>query len=71
MAYVGAAMILLLLGASFARPYLRSGAATLWKEHPNSKFVGGELMSNGTMEFKRTVFIVSIDDLRYVGLHVV
>ncbi len=71
MTYVGAAMILLLLGASFARPFLRSGAATTWKEHPNSKFVGGELRSNGTTEFKRTVIIVSIDGLRYVSLHVV
>lgn len=68
MACIGAVMIFLLLGASFARPYLHSG--TKWNEHPNSKFVGGELRSNGTTDFKRTVIIVSIDGLRYATLRV-
>lgn len=69
MACVGAGMILLLLGASFARPFMRSHYSIAWNEHPNSKFVGGELRSNGTTEFKRTVIIVSIDGLRYANLH--
>ncbi|THG95374.1 hypothetical protein EW145_g7971 [Phellinidium pouzarii] len=34
------------------------------RAHPNSQFVGTELRSNGTDDFKRTVLIVSIDGLR-------
>ncbi|PFH53376.1 hypothetical protein AMATHDRAFT_138050 [Amanita thiersii Skay4041] len=32
--------------------------------HPNLRFTGSELRSNGTHDFKRTVLIVSIDGLR-------
>lgn len=32
--------------------------------HRNAQFVGAELRSNGTHDFKRTVLMVSIDGLR-------
>ena len=59
-------LILILLGAALAPPLVRSGGrkGPASKSHPNSKFVGTELRSNGTHDFRRTVLIVSIDGLR-------
>ena len=55
----------LLLGAALAPRYLSGCRGTSAAGvHPNSKFVGSELRSNGTHDFKRTVLIVSIDGLR-------
>lgn len=62
MAGVALVLILLILGATLAPPYLGFRR----KPHPNSTFVGTELRSNGTDDFRRTVLIVSIDGLRYV-----
>ena len=58
--------IVLLLGAALVPRYLSGCRGTSTGAHPNSKFVGSELRSNGTHDFKRTVLIVSIDGLRYV-----
>lgn len=62
--------ILLLLGAALVPPYLSSngGSGATSGSHPNSHFVGSELRSNGTHDFKRTVLIVSIDGLRYATM---
>lgn len=57
--------IVLLLGAAFAPSYFRGCGSKAAGAHPNSKFVGSELRSNGTHDYKRTVLIVSIDGLRY------
>lgn len=59
---VAGLLILLLLGAVLLRPLIAPKART--KTHPNSKFNGAELRSNGTHDFKRTVLIFSIDGLR-------
>ena len=67
MTYVGAALILFVLGASLSRPFLGFACKDVKGDHPNSKFVGSELRSNGTADFKRTVLIVSIDGLRYAS----
>lgn len=65
MASVSIVLIVIILGAS-----LTSLNVGRWKgkigtpSHPNSQFVGSELRSNGTHDFRRTVLIVSIDGLR-------
>lgn len=59
---VAGLLILLLLGAVLLRPLIAPKART--KTHPNSKFNGAVLRSNGTHDFKRTVLIFSIDGLR-------
>lgn len=66
-------LILILLGAALAPPLTNLGGrkGTGAQQHPNSKFVGSELRSNGTHDFKRTVLIVSIDGLRYPLKHAV
>ncbi|KAH8114406.1 Phosphodiest-domain-containing protein [Phellopilus nigrolimitatus] len=56
-------LVLLLLGASLVLPYVNLGGNGDGV-HPNAQFVGSELRSNGTNDFKRTVLIVSIDGLR-------
>ncbi|TDL22192.1 Phosphodiest-domain-containing protein [Rickenella mellea] len=63
MACVGLGLVLLILGASLAPPYLGLGSSNK-SPHRNSLFNGAELRSNGTHDFKRTVLIVSIDGLR-------
>ncbi|KAL5501745.1 hypothetical protein ACEPAH_9005 [Sanghuangporus vaninii] len=64
MALVAGILIILLLGAALVPRDLFSGRSCRKSTHPNSKFVGTELRSNGTHDFKRTVLIVSIDGLR-------
>lgn len=59
-------LIFILLGAALAPPFINSRKCAASKSHPNSKFVGSELRSNGTHDFKRTVILISIDGLRYV-----
>ncbi|EJC97836.1 Phosphodiest-domain-containing protein [Fomitiporia mediterranea MF3/22] len=64
MALIAGGLVLLLLGAALAPPCLNLGRGNRKSMHPNQKFVGSELRSNGTHDFKRTVLIVSIDGLR-------
>lgn len=63
---IAGVLIFLLLGAAITPPFMRSCVGNRKNTHPNSKFVGSELRSNGTNDFKRTVLIVSIDGLRCV-----
>ena len=67
MAAVALLLVIFILGASLSRPFLGLGFRKS-KDHPNQKFVGSELRSNGTHDFKRTVLMVSIDGLRFVVL---
>ena len=64
MGLIAGILIALLLGAALVPRDLFSGRSCRKNTHPNSKFVGTELRSNGTHDFKRTVLIVSIDGLR-------
>ena len=57
-------IIALILGAAFIPPYFSSCNSSDKKSHPNSQFIGSEVRSNGTHDFKRTVLLVSIDGLR-------
>jgi hypothetical protein len=61
-AIVGGALVLLLISAAFAPALLGRGRA----RRPTPPVHGGDLQSNGTHDFRRTVLIVSIDGLRYV-----
>ncbi|TFK40742.1 Phosphodiest-domain-containing protein [Crucibulum laeve] len=54
-------VIALLVTGAFARILLLGPPK---RHYSNHSFTGGELLSNGTHEFKRTVLIVSIDGLR-------
>ena len=68
LAILAIVFVLLLLGAALIPPYIsRGGGRKAAGAHPNSHFVGSELRSNGTHDFKRTVLIVSIDGLRCVS----
>ena len=60
----------LLLGATISRPLLGLSPVQC-KSHPNTHFTGDSLRSNGTHDYKRTVLLVSIDGLRYVGVSLV
>lgn len=65
LAIIAIVFVVLLLGAALIPPYFaRSEGGKGGGAHPNSQFVGSELRSNGTHDFKRTVLIVSIDGLR-------
>ena len=57
--------ILLLLGAVFGPPLLRTIQP---QTRPVADFDSHKLRSNGTHLFKKTALIVSIDGLRYVRL---
>lgn len=56
--------IMLILGATFLPPFFSCNTTSNKKSHPNAQFVGSELRSNGTHDFKRIVLLVSIDGLR-------
>lgn len=63
-AFAAGGIILLLLGAAFGPAFLRMVDKPKESKPP---VTGGDLHSNGTHEFKRTVLIVSIDGLRYMS----
>jgi hypothetical protein len=62
-AATAAILICILLSGAVARTLLLP-----LPTHPNLLFHGGALRSNGTHDFRRTVLLVSIDGLRWVGL---